>query len=108
MAQQEKGIKLRAWDIRAENYRTDDGLDEAAFRNAVVNELAQLEHMGERFGVGFVVAPVREESFPGRFETVAWVFQSETIPAAAKWQPDPVTLGDENAGTQADMAGVAE
>jgi len=55
--------------------------------------------MGERFGVGFVVAPVRAEVLPGVFRTQGWVFQSETIPAAGAWHPDPVALGDENAGT---------
>jgi hypothetical protein len=105
MAQQEKGIKLRAWSLHAEDY-----VDEDAFRQAVATELAQLEHMGERFGVGFVVAPVREASPLGGYKTVRWIFQSETIPAAPLWSPDPISLGDENDGTGAEheLAGVAE
>lgn len=108
MAQQEKGIKLRAWTLHAEDYIDANGYD-TGFRQAVAEEMSKLEHMGERFGVGFVVAPIRREIRPGEFETFAWAFQSETIPAAAKWEPDPIALGDENAGTaEAVLAGVGE
>lgn len=92
-----KGIKLRSWALRAEDY-TDDLGNDTGFRGAVAQELASLEHMGERLGVGFIVAPIRREVTAGEWETVAWVFQTETIPSAATWAPDPVVLGDENDG----------
>lgn len=92
-----KGIKLRSWALRAKSYA-----DDSEFQNAVVQELASLGHMGERLGVGFVVAPIRREVTAGEWETVAWVFQTETIPAAATWAPDPVVLGEENEGTPVD------
>jgi hypothetical protein len=93
-----KGIKLRSWAIRAEDYIDENGSD-TGFRMAVAQELAALEHMGERLGVGFVAAPVRRPLSDGEWETVGWVFQTETIPAAASWTPDPIGLGDENEGT---------
>lgn len=92
----EKGIKLRGWSIHAEDYEAAED-----FRAVVAQELAQFEHMGERLGVGFVCAPVREEQLPGVFKTVGWVFQTETIPAAASWHPDPIELGEENIGSEA-------
>lgn len=100
MAQQEKGIKLRAWTLHRDEYQDTD-----QFRLAVANEMAQLEHMGERLGVGFVIAPVRRPADQGGFETVAWFFQTETIPAAPSWQPDPVALDDEHVGTLPVMVG---
>lgn len=94
----QKGIKLRNWAVDSADFIDDDGRD-TGFREAVAHELAALEHMGERLGVGFVAAPVRREVIAGRWETIAWVFQTETIPAAATWQPDPIGLGDRNEGT---------
>lgn len=98
----QKGIKLRSWAIRREDYLDDTGAD-LGFRDAVASELAALEHMGERLGVGFVCAPVRQEVFPGRWETVGWMFQTETVPAAESWTPAPIDLGEENEGTGADV-----
>jgi len=94
----QKGIKLRNWAIDSADFIDENGND-TGFREAVAHELASLEHMGERLGVGFVSAPVRREVIPGRWETIAWVFQTETIPAAATWAPDPIALGDRNEGT---------
>jgi hypothetical protein len=96
-----RGIKLRSWAIRAEDYIDDNGYD-TGFRAAVKDELRALEHMGERLGVGFVSAPVRKEVSPGLFETVGWMFQTETIPVAETWQPAPIALGDSD-GTGEDV-----
>jgi hypothetical protein len=93
-----KGIKLRSWFIHREDYIDSLGND-TGFRDAVAAELASLEHMGERLGVGFVSAPARKEIAPGEWETVAWVFQTETIPAGTSWTPEPVALDEENEGT---------
>lgn len=93
-----KGIKLRSWALYAEDYVDQFGND-TGFRQAVAQELAALEHMGERLGVGFVSAPVKRKDANGEFETTAWVFQTETVPVSASWTPDPIALGDENEGT---------
>lgn len=98
-----RGIKLRSWAVWAEDYVDDYGND-TGFRAAVAEELSRLEHMGERLGVGFVATPVRQqvESGPGRpleWQTTAWMFQTETVPASDVWHPAPIALGEDSAGT---------
>lgn len=92
------GIKLRSWALYAEDY-TDQFGNDTGFRAAVAAELASLEHMGERLGVGFVSAPARTKNAQGDYETTAWFFQTETIPPTASWAPDPISLGTDNEGT---------
>lgn len=65
----------RNWTIDSRDYETDSG-----FRQAVVDELASLENMGHRLGLGFVVAPIRAR-VNASFVTVGWSFRSELVPA---------------------------
>lgn len=79
----QKGIALRKWSIKAEDYGTD-----AEFRQAVVNELASFEHIGERLGIGLVAVPVRTRLLPdGDYRTAAWVFQTATVPSTRDDEP---------------------
>lgn len=79
-----KGIKLRNWSLDARDYQTDD-----EFRAAVELELARFEHIGERFGIALVAAPVKQV-IAGEYVTVGWTFQTATVPAARQPEPDPV------------------
>jgi hypothetical protein len=73
----QKGIALRKWSISASDYD-----DEALFREAVQQELASFEHIGERLGIGVIAAPIRAQQGSEWF-TAGWVFQTATVPAAA-------------------------
>lgn len=72
-----KGISHRDWSIDRADYETDDD-----FRQAVVTELAAIEHMGERLGITVIPSPVRER-VGGSWHTLAWVFQTASVPAAS-------------------------
>jgi hypothetical protein len=72
------GISLREWSISLSDYETEDD-----FRQAVAQELAGFEHIGERLGVGLVAAPIRTRSHNGgEWFTAGWVFKTATVPAA--------------------------
>lgn len=75
------GIAHRDWQIARSDYTNDfGGVDEAAFRAAVQNELALAEHIGERLGVAIIAAP-RRRRFGDLWVTEGWRFQTASIPA---------------------------
>lgn len=85
-------MRTREWIINAADYE-----DEESFRDAVARELAGLENIGHREGGAFVATPIRVE-LPSRmppvreFETQAWLFKHEFMPAARRAEapaPDP-------------------
>lgn len=78
-----KGIKLRNWSLDARDYETDE-----QFRGAVELELARFEHIGERFGIALVAAPVKRV-IDDEYVTVGWTFQTATVPAARAVEPEP-------------------
>lgn len=70
-------IGLRAWTLDARDY----GGDEAAFRQAVVEELAASEYLGYRLGIAVVSAPIRVQQVEGGdWATIGWRFQTTTVP----------------------------
>lgn len=74
-----KGIAHREWRIERDEYQTDQD-----FRYAVQQEMSLAEHIGERLGVAIVSAPVRTRASEGGMHfTVAWVFQTASIPSAS-------------------------
>jgi hypothetical protein len=93
-----KGIALRKWRISRSDYQ-----DDYQFREAVQGELASFEHIGERLGVALVAAPIRERALQGGdWFTVAWAFQTATVPAATA-----ATEVDVEAEPEIDAADVA-
>lgn len=72
------GISMREWSISLRDYETEDD-----FRQAVQQELASFEHIGERLGIGIVAAPIRTRSRDGgEWFTAGWAFKTATVPAA--------------------------
>lgn len=78
-----KGIKLRNWSLDARDFETDD-----QFRAAVELELARFEHIGERFGIALVAAPIKHQ-VGGDYVTVGWSFQTATVPAVREQPVEP-------------------
>lgn len=84
-----QGIALREWSISASDYSTEE-----AFRQAVVNELASFEHIGERLGVGLVAVPARVRLDTGSYYTAEWLFKTATVPSASHGVSETQALED--------------
>lgn len=87
----------REWIIKNDDrYETEED-----FRNAVVSELAAFENIGHRTGMCLVVSPARKRNQKtGEIETLAWIFESATVPLLTGEQqpeqmPDPDLEPDE-------------
>lgn len=80
-----KGIKLRSWALDTADYET-----EGQFRDAVANELAAFEHIGERFGIALIATPVKQR-VGEEFVTLGWTFHTATVPTVREVTatPDP-------------------
>lgn len=89
-------IGLRAWTLDARDYVDETGrVNEAAFRQAVIEELAASEYLGFRLGIAVVSAPIRaQEVDGGEWRTVGWTFRTATVPGITRADAAPDPLDD--------------
>lgn len=89
---EEHTVAKREWIIKNDDrYETEED-----FRNAVVSELAAFENIGHRTGMCLVVSPARKRNQKtGEIETLAWIFESATVPLlTGEQQPEQMPEPD--------------
>jgi hypothetical protein len=84
-----KGIAHRDWALHRSDYDSD-----AEFLAAVQHEQAMNVHLMERLGVAVIASPARAKWPDGSWYTQAYLFMTDSVPAAREPEPKPAPVAD--------------